>query len=213
MHPTRRKLVDMVKTGEYQKDSQISVPSTKQKTNRKVGEVWEENGVIWEQKSYGTIKQSKGSNELSKVRKYLEKAASCKSETCSKNTYGVTDKKLITKTGYCSQCLAEKEAVIKRDGLWQAYTEYKMYSNMATYGTEVLEKWNQALNDVSNVHKFINEDGSVESWVENVDVDYLREELEKDIKNGKKELTEVIEKRNEAYTLLKDKNYDLVQSI
>ena len=213
MHPTRRKLVNMVQTGEYEKDTQISLSDVKEETNRQVGDVWEVDGVVWEQKSYGKVKQSKASSELSKVRKFLQNASECKSDTCSKNTYGSTDKQLITKTGYCSKCLSEKEAIIKNDGLWEAYNEYKVYSNMAAYGTEVLEKWNEALADVNNVHKFVNEDGSVENWVENVDVDFLREQLEKDIENGKKELIEVVEKRNSAYELLKDKKYELVQPL
>jgi len=71
MHPTRRKLVNMIQTGEYQKDSQISLSDIKETTKREVGDIWEENGVVYEQKSYGKVKQSKLSNELSKVRKYL----------------------------------------------------------------------------------------------------------------------------------------------
>lgn len=213
MHPTRRKLVDMVHTGEYQKDTQVSLSDIKEETERNVGDKWEENGVVWEQKSYGRVKQSKASSELSKVRKYLEKTSECKSDTCKKNKYGPTDKTLIKKSGYCTVCLAEKEQIIKTDGLWEAYNEYKVYSNMAVYGTEVLYKWTEALGEVNNIHTFVNEDGSVEKWVQNVDTDFLREQLEGDIENGKKELLEVIEKRNAAYELLKDKNYELVQPL
>ena len=198
MHPTRRKLVNMIQTGEYQKDTQISLSDTKETTKRNVGDVWEENGVVWEQKSYGKVKQSKASSELSKVRQYLEKISECKSDSCSKSKYGPTDKKLISKTGYCSVCLSEKEAIIKNDGLWEAYNEYKVYSNMAAYGTEVLAKWNDALYEVSNIHEYINDDGSVEKWSSNEDVQTLKAQIEKDIENGKKELTEVIEKRNAA---------------
>jgi len=213
MHPTRRKLVDMVNTGEYQKDTQISLSDVKETTKREIGDIWEENGVVWEQKSYGKVKQSKASSELSNVRKFLQTLSECKSNTCQKNKYGPTDKQLISKTGYCSTCLAEKEALIKNDGLWEVYTEYRVYSNMAAYGTEVIAKWNQALDEVSNIHEYINDDGSVEKWSSNEDVQTLKAQIEKDIENGKKELIEVIEKRNAAYKLLKDKNYELVQPL
>jgi len=213
MHPTRRKLVNMIQTGEYDKDTQISLSNIKETTKREVGDIWEENGVVWEQKSYGKVKQSKASSELASVRKFLSKLAECKSENCDKSKYGPTDKQLIKKTGYCSVCLAEKEAVIKNDGLWEAYNEYKVYSNMAAYGTEVLDKWNNALYEVSNIHEYINDDGSVEKWSSNEDVQKLKEQISKDIENGKKELTEVIEKRNTAYEKLKDKNYELVKEI
>jgi uncharacterized protein YqgV (UPF0045/DUF77 family) len=213
MHPTRRKLVDMVHTGEYQKDTQVSLSDIKEETERNVGDKWEENGVVWEQKSYGRVKQSKASSELSDVRKYLSNKHECKSPTCTKVKYGPTDRKLVSTTGFCVDCLVDREQVIKKDGLWEAYTEYKIYSNMAAHGTDILQKWNQALDEVNNVETFVNEDGSVERWVENVDVDYLREKIQKDIENGKKELLEVIEKRNAAYELLKDKNYELVQPL
>ena len=213
MHPTRRKLVDMVNTGEYQKDTQISLSDVKEQTKRNVGDVWEENGVIWEQKEYGRVKQSKASSELAKVRQFLQKVSECKSDICKKSKYGPTDKKLISKTGYCSVCLSEREAVIKNDGLWEAYNEYKVYSNMAAYGTEVLQKWNEALYEVTNIHEYINDDGSVEKWSSNEDVQTLKAQIETDIENGKKELIEVIEKRNAAYELLKDKKYELVQPL
>ena len=213
MHPTRRKLVDMINTGEYQKDTQISLSDVKEQTKRNVGDIWEENGVVWEQKSYGRVKQSKASSELAKVRQFVQQLSECKSQTCSKNKYGPTDKKLISKTGYCSNCLSEKESIIKNDGLWEAYNEYKVYSNMAAYGTDVLEKWNQAFSEVSNIHEYINDDGSIEKWASNEDVQALKAQIETDIENGKKELIEVIEKRNAAYELLKDKNYELVQPL
>jgi len=213
MHPTRRKLVDMINTGEYQKNTQIFLSDIKEQTKRNVGDVWEENGVVWEQKEYGRVKQSKASSELAKVRQFIQKYSECKSDNCSKNKYGPTDKKLISKTGYCSSCLAEKEAIIKNDGLWEAYNEYKIYSNMAAYGTDVLAKWNDALYEVTNIHQYINDDGSVEKWSSNEDVQTLKVQIETDIENGKKELIEVIEKRNAAYELLKDKKYELVQPL
>jgi hypothetical protein len=53
----------------------------------------------------------------------------------------------------------------------------------------------------------------LETWKENSDVDLLKSQIEADIENAKKELSEVIEKRNSAYELLKTKNYELVQKI
>ena len=214
MHPTRRKLVDMVMNGEYEKDTQVSFSNIKENIKREVGDVWEDaNGNIWEQKTYGKVKKSKLTDTMSEVRKYLQKLSTCKSEECSKKKYGPTDKKLISKTGFCSQCLAKKEQVIRNDGLWETYNEYKVFSNMAAYATDVIEKMNNALNDVTNIHEFVNDDGSVEKWKSDKSVEELRAEIEKDIENGKKELIEVIEKRNAAYEKLKPMNYELVKEI
>ena len=171
----------MIQTGEYNKDTQISLSNIKETTKREVGDIWEEDGVVWEQKSYGKVKQSKLSNELSKIRKYLEEKSKCQSADCETKKYSNADKKLIKKAGFCAVCLAKKETKIKVDGLWKEYEDYKTYSNMAAYGTEVLQKWNQALDEVTNIHKYVNDDGSIEKWSSNEDVQTLKSQIEKDI--------------------------------
>ena len=215
MHPTRRKLADMVFTGKYEKNTQIAFSDIKENIKREVGDIWEDkDGNVWEQKEFGKVKQSKLTNTMSEVRKYLQNLNSCKATDCDiKGRFSNSDKKLISKTGYCAGCLAKRELKIKQDGLWEAYEQYRIYSNMAAYATDVLEKWNQALNEVSNIHEYINDDGSVEKWSSNEDVQVLKSQIQSDIENGKKELTEVIEKRNAAYELLKDKDYELVTKL
>lgn len=215
MHPTRRKLADMVHTGEYEKETKLSMTDVKKSDKkRKVGEIWEdEDGFLWEQKKFGKVKKSKLTDTMSQVRQYLQKQRECKNEDCEKNKYGYTDKKLINKTGYCSKCLAEKEDVIRRDGLYDEYVRYRTYTNMAAHGTEILEQMNQAMDEVTNVHQFINDKGEVEEWESSESVQELKDQLEEDIEKGKKELTEVLEKRNKAYNKLKDKKYDLVKEL
>ena len=44
MHPTRRKLVDMVKTGEYETNQSIGWEAKKE--DRKVGDVWEDRTFV-----------------------------------------------------------------------------------------------------------------------------------------------------------------------
>jgi len=216
MHPTRRKLVDMVMSGgEYKKDTFVSFSDTKENIKRNIGDTWEDSeGNLWEQKEFGKVKKSKLTDTMAEVRQYLQEMSTCKADDCDVvGKYSRADKKLISKSGYCAGCLAKRELPIKLDGLWEAYEQYKIYSNMASYGTDILEKWNQALNDVTNIHTFINDDGSSEKWVHDADVDVLRKQIEDDIESGKKELIEVIEKRNAAYELLKDKNYELVKPL
>jgi hypothetical protein len=215
MHPTRRKLVDMIHTGEYEKSTQVSFSDNKVEVKRNVGDVWEDkDGNLWEQKDWGKIKKSKISDTLSQVRQYLQEISNCTASECDvKGKYSNTDKKLISKTGFCAGCLARQEQQIQIDGLWEEYAKYRIFSNMAAYGTEVLQQLNQALQDVTNIHEFINDDGSIEVWKDNSDTELLRSQIETDIENAKKELLEVIENRNSAYELLKDKNYELVQKI
>ena len=215
MHPTRRKLVDMVQTGEYAKSTQVSFSNNNVEVKRNVGDVWEDkDGNLWEQKDWGKIKKSKISDTLSQVRQYLQEISQCDASDCDvKGKYSNADKKLISKTGFCAGCLAKREQQIQIDGLWEEYSKYRIFSNMAAYGTEVLQQLNQALEDVTNIHEYVNDDGSVEVWKDNSDVDVLRSQIETDIENAKKELSEVIQTRNAAYELLKDKNYELVQPL
>lgn len=215
MHPTRRKLVDMVLTGEYETNPTVGYTGNKVEKDRKVGETWEDkNGSIWEKTNYGKIKKSRLTDTMSEVREYLKKLGTCKSKDCSKKKkYGPTDKKLIRKTGFCSSCLAQKEWEIKKDGLWEEYSKYRMYSNMASHGTDLLEQLNNALDDVKDYYEFVNEDGSIEKWESPKPAEQIKKDILEDIEKGKKELQEVIEKRNEAYEKLKDKNYEIVEEI
>jgi len=216
MHPTRRKLVDMVLTGgEYEKETQISFAGAdKQKIKRKVGERWtDENGKSWQQYEAGKIEVSELGDIMAETRAYLDKLNSCKADDCKTIKLGRVDKKLVSKTGYCTTCLAKKERVIKLDGLWDAYEDYKIYSNMIAYGNDVIAQFKQAYNDAKQTYEVVQEDGKIETWSMERDVDELKAEILLDIVNFEKEVEQATKLRNEAYEKLKDKNYDLVRPL
>jgi hypothetical protein len=216
MHPTRRKLVDMVLTGgEYEKETQISFAGAdKQKIKRNVGERWtDENGKSWQQYEAGKIEVSELGDIMAETRAYLDKLNSCKADDCKTIKLGRVDKKLVSKTGYCTTCLAKKERVIKLDGLWDAYEDYKIYSNMIAYGNDVIAQFKQAYNDAKQTYEVVQEDGKIETWSMERDVDELKAEILLDIVNFEKEVEQATKLRNEAYEKLKDKNYDLVRPL
>ncbi len=216
MHPTRKKLVDMVLTGgEYEKETQISFAGAdKQKIKRKVGERWtDENGKSWQQYEAGKIEVSELGDIMAETRAYLDKLNSCKADDCKTIKLGRVDKKLVSKTGYCTTCLAKKERVIKLDGLWDAYEDYKIYSNMIAYGNDVIAQFKQAYNDAKQTYEVVQEDGKIETWSMERDVDELKAEILLDIVNFEKEVEQATKLRNEAYEKLKDKNYDLVRPL
>ena len=216
MHPTRKKLVDMVLTGgEYEKETQISFAGAdKQKIKRKVGERWtDENGKSWQQYEAGKIEVSELGDIMAETRAYLDKLNSCKADDCKTIKLGRVDKKLVSKTGYCTTCLAKKERVIKLDGLWDAYEDYKIYSNMIAYGNDVIAQFKQAYNDAKQTYEVVQEDGKIETWSMERDVDELKAEILLDIINFEKEVEQATKLRNEAYEKLKDKNYDLVRPL
>jgi hypothetical protein len=216
MHPTRRKLVDMVMHGaEYEKESFISFSGAdKKKIKREVGDKWtDEDGKSWEQLDAGKVQTSELGDTMAEVRAYLDKLNTCKSETCKTIKVGRVDKKLISKTGYCLHCLALREAQIKYDGLWEAYEDYKIYSNMIAHGKDVISQFQQAYNDAKQTYEVVQEDGKIETWSMERDVNELKAEIMTDIINFEKEIEEVTKLRNEAYNKIKDKNYDLVRPL
>ena len=216
MHPTRRKLVDMVLHGkEYEKEAFISFAGAdKQKIKRKVGEKWtDENGKSWEQLEAGAIQTSDLSDTMADVRAYLAQLNTCKGEGCKTIKLSRHDKKLVSKTGYCLACLVKKEAQIKIDGLWDAYEDYKIYSNMIAHGKDIVAQFQQAYNDAKQTYEVVQEDGKIETWSMERDVNELKAEIMADIIKFEGEIEQATKLRNEAYEKLKDKNYDLVRPL
>jgi hypothetical protein len=216
MHPTRRKLVDMVLTGgEYQKETQISFSGAdKKKIKREVGDKWtDDNGKSYEQYEAGKIETSELGDTMADVRAYLDKLNTCKSDNCKTIKVGRVDKKLISKTGYCLHCLTIREAQIKIDGLWEAYEDYKIFSNMIAHGNDVVSQFKQAYRDAKQTYEVVQEDGKIETWSMERDVEELKAEILLEIIKFEGEIEQATKLRNEAYDKLKDKNYDLVRPL
>jgi hypothetical protein len=216
MHPTRRKLVDMVLTGgEYEKNTQISFSGADNEIiKREVGERWTDNkGKSWEQYEAGKIEVSELGDIMAETRAYLDKLNSCKSENCKTIKIGRVDKKLISKTGYCLHCLTLREAQIKYDGLWKEYEDYKIYSNMIAHGNDIVSQFKQAYRDAKQTYEVVQEDGKIETWSMERDVEELKAEILLEIVKFEGEIEQATKLRNEAYDKLKDKNYDLVRPL
>ena len=216
MHPTRRKLVDMVLTGgEYQKETQISFSGAdKKKIKREVGDKWtDDNGKSYEQLEAGKIETSELGDTMAEVRAYLDKLNTCKSDNCKTIKVGRVDKKLISKTGYCLHCLTLKEAQIKYDGLWKEYEAYKIFSNMIAHGNDIVAQFKQAYRDSKQTYEVVQDDGTIEKWSMERDVEELKAEILLEIVKFEGEIEQATKLRNEAYNKLKDKNYDLVRPL
>ena len=216
MHPTRRKLVDMVIHGaEYEKESFISFSGAdKEIIKRKVGEKWTDgDGKSWEQLEAGKVQTSELGDIMADARAYLDKLNTCKSDNCKTIKIGRVDKKLISKTGYCLHCLTLREAQIKVDGLWDSYEDYKIYSNMIAHGTDIVAQFKQAYRDAKQTYEVVQEDGKIESWSMERDVEELKAEILLEIVKFEGEIEQATKLRNAAYEKLKDKNYDLVRPL
>lgn len=205
MHPTRRKLVDMVQTGEYDKNTTIGYDKTEE--TRKVGDVWEDDHHKYEKKDGYILKTGKNHEEIQKIRKYLEEKSKCKIYPDKK--YTAKDKKLIQQTGYCMDALIEIEHEIRTAGLWQEYQDYKVWTKMIIFGKTKLESYNQSISELKEEYEMIGSDGKVtETWKLPKPIEEVKQEIQDLIDYGKSEIKELEEKRKVAFDKIKEKNYE-----
>jgi hypothetical protein len=202
MHPTRRKLVDMVQTGEYDKNTTIGW--TKSEENHNVGDVWEDEFYKYEKKEGYTIKTGKNHEALQEIRNYLNLKKECSNPSCKKHKKTKNDEKLIQKTSYCINCLADIEHNFRGAGIWKEYEEFRIYTRMIVEGKIKLEELKQSINEIKPYYEFINEDGSVEKWSLPKSVEEVKVEIQEMIDNGEIELKEIVQKRNDAFEVIKE---------
>jgi len=205
MHPTRRKLVDMIQTGEYDKNTTIGYD--KKEISRKVGDKWEDEHHKYEKKDGFIVKTGKNHEQIQEIRKYLEEKSKCKKYP-NKN-YTAKDKKLIEKTGYCLDALVEIEHEIKMAGIWQEYQDYKVWTKMIVFGKAKLESYNQSISELKEEYDMIGSDGKVtETWKLPKPIEEVKNEIQELIDYGKAEIEELEEKRRVAFDKIKEKNYE-----
>ena len=99
MHPTRRKLVDMVQTGKYDKNTTVGY--TKAKETHNVGDKWEDDTHKYEKKEGYTVKTGKNHEAFLKIRKYLQEKNKCQNSTCKTIKKTDNDIRFIQNGGFC----------------------------------------------------------------------------------------------------------------
>ena len=135
----------------------------------------------------------------------------CKSTSCDVvGKYSNADVKLIKRTGYCAGCLAKNETRVQVDGVWKEYNEFRLYSNMLRDAYFYKEKLQVALEDVDKQIEVVLEDGSIESWAGYVDVGKLKQSITDDISLVDSKINEFSEKKDAAYNVLKNYNYEFI---
>lgn len=206
MHSSRRKLAEMVHTGKYEKDAKIGW--SKAEEHREVGDTWEDEFHKYEKKDGYTLKTSKNSDAFQEIRDFVKEQSECKNPDCKTVKFTNVDKKLVKRTGYCITCLAQIEQKIKLAGLWSEYENYKIWTRMIIDGKLRLEQVKQAHDELKQSYDYVNEDGSTEKWTMPESIDDVKEQMMTMIENGEKEISDIEEKRMEAFEKLKAKNYE-----
>ena len=201
MHPTRRKLLDMVHTGEYDKNATVGYEG---KTEiRNVGDVWEDEHHKYEKKDGFIVKTGKNHKQIQEIRKYLEEKSKCK--RYPNKQYTDKDKKLIQKTGYCLDALVEIEHELKVNNLFVDYSNYKVWTRMIIFGKTKLDTYKQSLDELKEQYEMIGSDGKItETWKLPKPIDEVRTEMKEMIEDGEVEIKELEEKRNVAFNKLRE---------
>ena len=207
MHPTRRKLVDMIHTGQYDKNTTIGYDKVEQ--TRKVGDVWEDEHHKYEKKEGFIVKTGKNSEALQEIRKYIEEKSKCKNSECETIKITKKDKKFIEKGGYCMECTIDREHEIKTAGVWEEYQNYKVWTRMIIFGKTKLESYEQSLSELKEEYEMMGSDGKItETWRLPKPIEEVRNEIRELIDYGQKEIEELEEKRNLAFEKLREVNME-----
>ena len=203
MHPTRRKLVDMIHTGKYEKNTTIGY--TKAKETREVGDVWEDEHHRYEQKDGYVLKTGKNHEQMQEIRKFLEEKSQCKNPKCKTIKKTKKDKTFIEKGGYCMNCTIDREHEIRVSGVWEEYENYKLWTRMIIFGKTKLDSYRQSLSELKEEYEMINDQGQItEKWRLPKPIEEVREEINELIQFGETEIQEIEEKRKIAFNKLKE---------
>ena len=206
MHPTRRKLVDMIETGEYDKNTTVGY--TKAKESRNIGDKWEDDNHKFEKKEGYTLKTGKNHEAFQKIREYLKEKNNCKNATCKTVKKTDNDIRFIQNGGFCMNCTTERETILRVDDVFVPYQNYKVWTKMIVYGKQRLEELKHSLTEVKEEYEYVNEDGTVEKWKLPKSIDEVKSEIQEMIDIGNTELEELEANRLLAFDELKDKNYE-----
>ena len=203
MHPTRRKLVDMIHTGKYDKNATIGYEAKKE--TRKVGDVWEDEHHRYEKKEGYVVKTGKNHESMQEIRKYLEEKSKCKNSECKTIKITKKDKVFIEKGGYCMNCTVDREHEIKMAGVWEEYQNYKVWTRMIIVGKTKLDAYRQSLDDLKEEYEMVGAEGKVtETWKLPKPIEEVRAEINELIEYGEGEISELEEKRNLAFEKLRE---------
>lgn len=204
MHKSRKLIIDTVFGREDNTQRVFGYEKSEDTTKRKVGEVWTDgDGKTWEQKEGFKIAVSK----MDEVRDYLKKLTTCHSEDCKTATYAHADKKMIARTGYCVVCMRKLEQVLRQDGTWPFYEDYKITLNKLAFVREDKQRMEEALASVKDHFETVTEDGRLERWEWQVDIEKVKQDLKNDINGAYDAIEALLERKVALEEKLKQLNH------
>ena len=177
IHKSRKKIIDTV-FGREDNTQRVFGYEKETEQKKEVGDKWtDSDGKEWEQKE-GYIASV---NTFDDVREYLKKLTTCKSDSCKTEKYSWADKKLISRAGYCVDCNQKYEQRLKDDGTYPFYEDYKITCNKLGWLRDHKQKLEDNLKYISKDFQMVYENGHVENWNWDIDIDRVKVDLKNDI--------------------------------
>jgi len=193
IHKSRKKIIDTVFGREDNTKRVFGYDGELEETvKREVGEVWtDKDGKTWKQEEGFKVSVS----QFDDVRQYLQKLNTCSNENCKTIKYSHADKKVLKKTGKCINCLAEFETQLRIDGVYNLYVDYKLTRNKLAFSKEMKQRFEEALASVKEDFTMVMEDGSLQKWKWDVDINKVKADLEQEIKDAGEVIELLIERK------------------
>ena len=175
MHPSRKKILDVMH-GRDSGNATVGWDVVKEK--KEVGARWfDANGKEWEQHEGFKMAVT----QYDEARAYLDILTTCKSKECKTFNPKGANLRFIKQSGYCINCLVDREAKLRAEGIYENYEYWKMNSQALGTIKDDLARFQQARKDADTVPTIVNEDGSIEKWSIDGDIEKVKRDLDSDI--------------------------------
>lgn len=200
IHKSRKKIIDTV-FGREDNNQKTFGYEGEVEQERKIGDIWtDRDGKTWQQRDGYKISVTK----FDDLREYLKTVTNCSSKQCNTEKYNHIDKKTIAKTGMCLDCLQKYEQSLKDDGTWAYYEDYKITCNKISFANELKDKYEEAHRDITNRIEMVNEDGSISEWKWDIDINVVKEDIQKDLQNTKTAIKQLKSRKRRLEKKLKE---------
>lgn len=192
MHKTRRELVDFVFRGEDPTKA-FGYEKSNPHIKREVGEVWEDDVYRYEQKEGFVLKTGKNHEAFQSAREFLREKDNCKNPECSKQKYGPNDKILIKESGFCIDCNIEMDTEAQKLSIHDDYKNYRLFGRAIAMAKEAKAQIEDGIKELKPHYEQVLEDGRIEIWHLPKPMDEMKAEMEEEIANIEKGLSELEE--------------------
>ncbi len=203
MHKSRKLIIDTV-FGRQDNTQRVFGYEKEVEVKREVGDRWtDKEGKEWEQQD-GFISAV---TQMDDIRKYLDKLNTCNNSDCTTTKPSIADKRLIRKTGLCIVCLAKQETELKLDGTYPFYEDYKITLNKLGFVRDIKAQYEEALLGIKQQIEQVTEDGRIEKWTWDVDIEKVKKDLKNDIDGAYNTIEELLLRKSALEQKLVELNH------